>query len=768
MSVSWQARLFTHYGSEHGDTIDTVSVSRPPPPKKHTGTGGHRTHKKRIHLQVPRKLKRGSAPSPVDKKKHRSDDHGYHHRDDIAGLTECLSRSQDGGFKVQANATHRAAPTAPRQSSFRNSTNSVHSDRNRRGTNHSHEDSSTMNLKYSGDYREADGDGPQGDRFQSLLSEATEILADVISKNPNSSSRSSGRKRDDISTRDGLSTGAPLAVIPHTASHLRHSTDTECIAVEGLHEREDTATETLEQWCSSPIADTEPIEGDSTGLALGSDVDNAPCHEAEKGSTAMSPYEEVVASLVYILTSARSGEHVLGSEDRSDDDLYHPDEVLNQLERRGRQRHNELWREMESALTVAMEGRDVVGVLRAQIRHNELLEHVLDNEMSRHLSSESGNASESNDGWSSPSEEEELVVLSGGRRSREGKRGHTSRRGVGNKNMNDKLKNKSFHLRDLSHLLEATLDQLNEYVFTVSPLVDSQREASHLQKETSCRQILILVSSVRSKVIAEFTNEVLRRNRTIMRSLSTKEVNEAELEKKLEDALGRVRDYAQIVSGLREKAQEMQETMGYHRAAAERVRVMERRLSDADFDRRAAIAESERIQALLRQQLAEQSREIAAARESVEAEKRRYNNAMQSARLTRHMDMSTSSIADVSIDESLRTIDSTFSASELARMSEERLYKAIAYTESLSSKIRTAQDEIKDRKIKELELKERERKESSSSEGSSCCICKDEPKSILLLPCRHLCLCASCSSLPAVSTCPMCRTAITDRLQVYA
>lgn len=67
-----------------------------------------------------------------------------------------------------------------------------------------------------------------------------------------------------------------------------------------------------------------------------------------------------------------------------------------------------------------------------------------------------------------------------------------------------------------------------------------------------------------------------------------------------------------------------------------------------------------------------------------------------------------------------------------------------------------------------------------------CCICQEEVKSILLMPCRHLCVCQVCSEgAPVVhpprsprsqahqrprmlQSCPMCRATVTECLRVYA
>lgn len=46
-----------------------------------------------------------------------------------------------------------------------------------------------------------------------------------------------------------------------------------------------------------------------------------------------------------------------------------------------------------------------------------------------------------------------------------------------------------------------------------------------------------------------------------------------------------------------------------------------------------------------------------------------------------------------------------------------------------------------------------------------CIVCLDEPKNVVLLPCRHMCLCNKCSG--AISQCPLCGGRVDAKLSVY-
>ncbi|XWS67846.1 hypothetical protein CRYUN_Cryun04dG0039700 [Craigia yunnanensis] len=70
-------------------------------------------------------------------------------------------------------------------------------------------------------------------------------------------------------------------------------------------------------------------------------------------------------------------------------------------------------------------------------------------------------------------------------------------------------------------------------------------------------------------------------------------------------------------------------------------------------------------------------------------------------------------------------------------------------------------------KARMQEMKEKELKSHGNGDANShmCKVCFESPTAAILLPCRHFCLCKSCSL--ACSECPICRTKIADRLFAF-
>jgi len=55
----------------------------------------------------------------------------------------------------------------------------------------------------------------------------------------------------------------------------------------------------------------------------------------------------------------------------------------------------------------------------------------------------------------------------------------------------------------------------------------------------------------------------------------------------------------------------------------------------------------------------------------------------------------------------------------------------------------------------------------TQDEQKMCVVCQDEEKSVLLLPCRHVCVCKGCARNSQLDNCPLCREEIVDRINVF-
>ncbi|CEG50377.1 ring zinc finger-containing protein [Plasmopara halstedii] len=83
--------------------------------------------------------------------------------------------------------------------------------------------------------------------------------------------------------------------------------------------------------------------------------------------------------------------------------------------------------------------------------------------------------------------------------------------------------------------------------------------------------------------------------------------------------------------------------------------------------------------------------------------------------------------------------------------------------ETTLSHVRSAKEE------KALEMQKKlDRQVEEQNELKLCVICLANDKTILCLPCRHLCLCKSCSRRQEVTKCPICRLEIDEMLAVYS
>ncbi len=56
----------------------------------------------------------------------------------------------------------------------------------------------------------------------------------------------------------------------------------------------------------------------------------------------------------------------------------------------------------------------------------------------------------------------------------------------------------------------------------------------------------------------------------------------------------------------------------------------------------------------------------------------------------------------------------------------------------------------------------------NQKEQRQCVVCQEREKCVVLLPCRHMCLCEPCSLHEGLMDCPLCREAILHRIGVFS
>lgn len=112
---------------------------------------------------------------------------------------------------------------------------------------------------------------------------------------------------------------------------------------------------------------------------------------------------------------------------------------------------------------------------------------------------------------------------------------------------------------------------------------------------------------------------------------------------------------------------------------------------------------------------------------------------------------------------SVRSALTLASATTLTHCSMDELKEWEHLLETTLSHVRSAKED------KALEMQKKlDRQVEEQNELKLCVICLSNEKTILCLPCRHLCLCEACSRREEVAKCPICRLEIDEMLAVYS
>ena len=100
-------------------------------------------------------------------------------------------------------------------------------------------------------------------------------------------------------------------------------------------------------------------------------------------------------------------------------------------------------------------------------------------------------------------------------------------------------------------------------------------------------------------------------------------------------------------------------------------------------------------------------------------------------------------------DDAIRETDELLNGVNLSNKSMEELTE-------METRLRSAMESIA------------HQKEAQQEEKNFCVVCQAATKTVLLMPCRHLCVCKECSEREELEKCPLCRQIITQKIDVYA
>lgn len=73
------------------------------------------------------------------------------------------------------------------------------------------------------------------------------------------------------------------------------------------------------------------------------------------------------------------------------------------------------------------------------------------------------------------------------------------------------------------------------------------------------------------------------------------------------------------------------------------------------------------------------------------------------------------------------------------------------------------------RKAKDIAIQREKSETQSKLDEIICVICQRNNKNVLLLPCKHFCICEECSNNEEFNNkCPICRSPIIDKMIIYS
>jgi len=186
----------------------------------------------------------------------------------------------------------------------------------------------------------------------------------------------------------------------------------------------------------------------------------------------------------------------------------------------------------------------------------------------------------------------------------------------------------------------------------------------------------------------------------------------------------------------------------------------------------------------LSQQLDESRSEVlqaqAAVREARERQRHHEHHLLQRVRAAQsHRDGATSSVAATATSPLNDAGTSTGSATAPTAVTAQSTLEALARVAGRISELPATRLErcgveslagVEQRLLEALSVLRRAHASAveEQAQARKCVVCMEHAKTMLLLPCRHLCVCAACGARRELDRCPVCRQRVAERIDVYS
>lgn len=321
---------------------------------------------------------------------------------------------------------------------------------------------------------------------------------------------------------------------------------------------------------------------------------------------------------------------------------------------------------------------------------------------------------------------------------------------------------------------------IDEFQLFITLLVDYSEKKKPLSSDANPTEeglisekeelLLPLITLVLSLWVGE-TTELTETSNSLWKRVNLQAGLIDQLESRLATSQRRMGDFRREIQELELCNGDLCESLNYHRQVASRVGRLEDQLQEADREKELLETEIDQLHDRLddlyiRQRDAENRNYGMAGFEGKEEWVQKRSEALGSVK----------ALSALSVNEWVSAASALRHGE--ASSPEAVLTSLLADVESICARVRGAKEELLRQGAQVVE------------ETQCCCVCQDRVKSILLLPCRHLCLCEACAKQyvecrridediyfdsghsrrhsGVMTQCPVCRTEIKEQIRVYA